>query len=105
MTDTIPTTNRRDARKPASSFGMEPATDFESYDSVPWFRKQWFALFPLFAPALILIALTGGVYARATESMKGHSDADVWRYTAASRVFFIAVAVFITVMVILLIWG
>ena len=104
MTDTINTTDRRDARKPASLVGMEPVTDVESYDSVPWYRKQWFALFPLFAPALILIALTGNVYASATKTMKGYSDVDVWRYTAASRVFFIAVAVFVTVMVTSSIW-
>ena len=104
MTNTRSTTDRRDQKKPASLVGMQPATDIGSYDSVPWFRKQWFALFPLFAPALILIVLTGDVYASATKTMKGYSDADVWRYTVGSRVFFVACALLVILFVTSSIW-
>ena len=31
------------ARKPASLVGMEPATDIESYDAVPWCRKNGYS--------------------------------------------------------------
>lgn len=104
MTDTMTPNPVKNPKKPASLVGMVPATDIESYDSVPWYRKQWFALFPLFAPVLILIALTGGVYASATKSMKGYSDAQVWRYTTGSRVFFVTTAVFVIVFVTSAFW-
>lgn len=71
---------------------MEPAPDIESYDDVPWFRKTWPALFPLFAPVAIVVALTGDVYAKANPKMRDYSDAEVWRYNARSRAFFVVAA-------------
>lgn len=78
--------------KPASFMGMEPVDDIDSYDDVRWFRKQWFALFPLPPMAIVTIfmAFTGSIYTQATPKMKEYSDAEVWRYTAAARAFFVA---------------
>ena len=124
MSDTTPLTvatestspRQQPRKKPISLIGMEPATEIESYDAVPWFRRMWFALgplfaqallvnaliagevttsylFPVFAPVLVLIASTGEVYAKAHfKKMKEYSDADVWRFTTASRVLFVLVA-------------
>jgi len=105
MTDTTSTTTRRQARKPARLIGMTPAPDIESYASVPWYRRQQFALFPLFTPALIFIALTGHVYTTPTGTMRAYSDATVWRYGVVSRAFFVAVSLIVTVTVASLIWG
>lgn len=35
-----------------------------SYDQVPWFRKNWFAIVSwlIFSPAFIVVALTGDIY-------------------------------------------
>lgn len=132
MSATTPTTiahetarDRQQAtKKPFRLLGMEPVTDIESYDAVPWFRKTWSALgplfvqsllvasltvsdvyeqawfvgFPLFALVLAVTALTGGVYAKGrSKAMKAYSDAEVWRYTAGSRVYFVVVALSVTV--------
>ena len=85
------------AKKP---IGMEPAIDIVSYDAVPWYRKQWFALFPLFIPAMLVVVLTGDVFLKATPKMKEHSEANVWRYTSGSKAFFIAVGLIVVVVVI-----
>ena len=90
MTDTIHPTEPRAAKKPASLAGMVPATDIESYDLVPWYRKTWFVFLPLLAPALIVAVLTGNVYAKANSKMRSYSDAEVWRYTTAARVYWFA---------------
>lgn len=81
------------SRKPVGLIGMEPTTDYDSYDAVPWFRKQWFALFPLCAPAMVLIVLTGDVFAKPNKQMRRYSEATVWRYTAGARVFLIVCAI------------
>lgn len=94
MTDTIPT------RKAMKHLGMAPAAEIESYDSVPWFRRAWFALFPLFVPALIVIALTGDVFIKATRSMKAHSEANVWRYSGVAKAaYIVANLVFVAVVI------
>lgn len=76
------------AKKPMSLTGLMPATEVRSYNDVPWYRKQEFALFPLLMPLLILVVLTGDVFHGATTTMKEYSDANVWRYSAAARTFF-----------------
>ena len=86
------------ARKP---LGMEPVTDIVSYDAVPWYRKQWFVLFPLFIPAMFVVVLTGDVFLKATRKMKEHSEANVWRYTSGAKAFFIAVGLIVVVLVII----
>jgi hypothetical protein len=45
--------------------GFVRAQDFSSYDQVPFFRKRWFAVLSMFvfAPAVIIIAVTGNLYA------------------------------------------
>ncbi len=87
-------------RKPLSLIGMEPAAHIESYDSVPWYRRQWIALFPLLFPALVVLALTGEVYAKANRTMKRHADAEVWRYTVGARAFFVVTAVAVVALVV-----
>ena len=66
MSDTTLTPTANDAassnvttRKPIAMAGWEPAPEIESFDTVPWFRRAWFAFFPLFVPATLVIALTG----------------------------------------------
>lgn len=93
------------AKKPFSLMGMEPATHFESYDSVPWYRKQWFALFPLCAVALLVIAPAGAVYSKPTKTMKEYSEARVSRYTPSARAFFVAQALFLIVIEVIVLWG
>lgn len=95
MSDNVPTTagsteaaSEKINFKSLGPFAMVPAPEIESYDAVPWFRKAWFVHVPLLLPALI-IAATGNFYAKATEKMKERADseAEVWRSTAATRVF------------------
>lgn len=78
-------------KKPFRLAGLEPATGIESYGDVPWYRRQELIMFPLFVPAMIVVALTGDVFHKANKKMRATSDAPVWRYTAASRVFFAVV--------------
>lgn len=42
--------------------GMKPV--ITSYDEVPWFRKNWFAILSvlIFSPAFAAIAFTGDIY-------------------------------------------
>ena len=84
------------AKKPA---GMEPATDIESYDAVPWFRRQWFVylLILVFIPAMIVIALTGDVFAKANKKMKEHSEAKVWRYTSGGKTMIVVAGIILVV--------
>ena len=82
------------ARKPS---GMEPATDIESWDAVPWFRKSGIIVFLL--PVVIVVALTGDVFVKATERMKEHSEANVWRHTTARKAFLVVVSLIFTVAV------
>lgn len=84
-------------RKPITLVGINPANDIESYNDVPWFRKQEVALFPLFLPITIFTGLTGDVFHKANPKMKDYSNAEVWRYSAASRAFFIAVSLAVLV--------
>lgn len=86
--------------KPFGLAGMEPAVDIEAYDAVPWFRKKEFALFPLFVPATILIALTGDIFTRPNKPMQQHSDAQVWRYTRGSRAFFVVLGAIVMYVVV-----
>jgi len=45
------------------------------------------------------------VYTEPNRTMKAYSDASVWRYTHAVRLFLGALALFITVMEITLVWA
>lgn len=90
--------------KPTSLIGMEPVDGLDSYDDVPWYRKQWFALFPPFVLATIFIALTGTIYAKATPKMRQYSQAEVWRFTAAARTFFVVCGLLTTVLVVSTYW-
>lgn len=104
MTNTI--RHHATQRKPFSLIGMRPAPDLVSYDAVPWYRRQWFALFPLMLPLVVVIAVTGDVYAKANRSMRRYdADTAVWRYTATSRAFFVIVAVGIMVQLGIRIWS
>lgn len=40
------------------------STQYDSYDQVPWFRKQWFAVVScfVFLPAIVVMAFAGGFY-------------------------------------------
>lgn len=40
------------------------STPYDSYDQVPWFRKQWFAVVGcfVFMPAIVVMAFAGGFY-------------------------------------------
>jgi hypothetical protein len=91
-THTHPATNET-PRKPLKFVGMSPATDVASYQSVPWYRRGGFAFFPLFAPVLILAALTGDIFQKPSASMRAYSDAEVWRYGRAARAWFVLAAV------------
>ncbi len=99
------TTNTHPHRKPFSLIGMEPVPHLESYDSVPLYRRQWLALFPPLFLALVVIAVTGDVYAKANRTMSQHADAEVWRYTVAARAFFVVTAVAVAAFTALNIWG
>lgn len=73
--------------------GTRPATDVESYDDVPWYRKQEYVNFPLLLPVMIVVGLTGDVFFEATTTTRRYSDASVWRYTVAAKAFFACVNV------------
>lgn len=90
------------ANKPIAFYGMEPAIDMESYDAVPWYRTIWTGIFP---PALMLVALTGDVFMKATKKMKEYSEADVWRFTLAMRALFVVVGLIVAVVVYIPIFG
>ena len=97
---------RRHACVPVVSLiGVEPVTNVESYDSVPLYRKQWFALFPLFILAIPMIASTGSVYCKANGAMKEYSEANVWRYTPVARAFFVVEALLVILFVANALWG
>ena len=76
------------SKRPA---GLEPANDIASYDDVPWFRRQWFLwlLILIFIPAMVLIALSGDVFAKANARMKDHDEAEVWRYTTNGKLLIV----------------
>jgi len=93
------------ASKPVSLVGMEPASHFESYKAVTWWRKQEFVLFPLFIPAMIVIALTGDIYCKATKKMREHSEAEVWRYTAGGKAVFVVIGLIVLAAVLLSVLG
>ena len=84
------------SKRPA---GMEPANDIASYDDVPWFRKQWFlwVLILVFIPAMIFIALSGDVFAKANKRMKEHDGAEVWRYTNNGKLLIVVSGIVLVV--------
>src|SRR3546814_76300 len=49
--------------------------NYSSYDEVPWYRKNWFAILTglFFVPALFLIALTGDIYYQRAGVLKTYS--------------------------------
>src|ERR1035437_8989614 len=49
--------------------------DYTSYDMVPWHHKNWFAIVTalIFAPALLVILLTGDVYYTKKSELKKYS--------------------------------
>lgn len=49
---------------------------FVSYDQVPWYRKNWFAIlcFLFFGPGLIGILLTGDVYYEKNGELRTYSQ-------------------------------
>lgn len=76
-------------RKPFRWAGMEPAPSIDSYSDVPWFRRNEIALFPIFLPLMIVVIATGDLFYRANPRMKEYSGADVWRFKAWAKVFFL----------------
>ena len=83
--------------------GRAPATSAQqpyiSYDQVPWYRKNWFAIlcFLIFMPALFLVLLTGNVfYVRAGQ---------VRRYSGLARIFLILYSGAATLIVLVAIFG
>lgn len=50
-------------------------TSFSSYDQVPWYRKNWFAIlcFLFFPPGLLITLFTGDVYYERKGQLKTYS--------------------------------
>ena len=50
-------------------------TNYTSYEMVPWHHKNWFAIVSglIFAPALLLVLLTGDVYYTRKSELKKYS--------------------------------
>lgn len=48
---------------------------FSSYDQVPWYRKNWFAIvcFLIFSPGLLAVLFTGDVYYESKGQLKTYS--------------------------------
>jgi len=111
MTHSIPSSSaarsqdHMTAKKPASLVGMEPASHIESYKAVTWWRKQEFVLFPLFIPAMIVIALTGDIYCKATKKMRKYSEAEVWRYKTGGKAVFVVIGLIVLAVVLLSFFG
>lgn len=100
MRDTTPSTPAATHRpgKPLSWIGLVPAPEVGSFDSLPWYRKDWI-LPPIFLPVAIFVVLTGDLYSKASKRSKRYSPADAWRYTAPAKAVLIAAqAVFFAVM-------
>lgn len=63
-----------------------------SYDQVPWYRKNWFAIlcFFIFMPALFLVVLTGNIFYKRKEQVR--------RYSILARIFLILYSGFATLL-------
>lgn len=61
----------------------EKKTSFSSYDQVPWYRKNWFAIvcFLIFPLGLLITLLTGDVYYESKGQLK--------TYTKGAKIFLI----------------
>lgn len=61
----------------ASQSASQPSVQgrLDSYAKVPWYRRNWFAIvcFFIFAPALLLVLLTGNVYYKKAGEARGYS--------------------------------
>lgn len=59
---------------------------YNSYDEVPWYRKNWFAIltFLIFTPALLFIAVSGDIYYK--------RNGEVRKYSTAARVFLVLIS-------------
>ncbi|MEL7159075.1 MAG: hypothetical protein AAFN30_21125, partial [Actinomycetota bacterium] len=73
----------------------EPASEYQSYDEVPWYRKQWFIVvtFLIFIPALLIIVLSGDVYQKSRGRLAAASpDTEVWKYTSRGKTMLVVAA-------------
>lgn len=60
---------------PQSSASSQKQMSLSSYNQVPWYRKNWFAIvcFFIFSPGLWIILLTGDVYYESKGQLKTYS--------------------------------
>ena len=75
------------AQQKKTSNGMK----YASYNEVPWYRKNWFAIlcFFIFMPALFLVLLTGSVYYK-----RGN---EVRKYSVFAKIFLLLYSLMVTV--------
>lgn len=61
---------------PQSIATSNAKTSYTSYDQVPWYRKNWFAIlcFLFFTPGLIILALSGEIYYQKKGELKTFSQ-------------------------------
>lgn len=60
---------------PRSNASNQEKGAFSSYDQVPWYRKNWFAIVCalIFIPGLVVVLFTGDVYYESKGKLKTYS--------------------------------
>jgi len=65
-----------DCGAPQNVANAATKSNYTSYDDVPWYRKNWFAIlcFLFFTPGLIILALSGEIYYQQKGELKTYSQ-------------------------------